>query len=63
MKSVFANVSLCVTLLVGIAPSYAAPVLPTPSGVSVPEIDAGGVALALALLGGIVAIARERRKG
>lgn len=29
---------------------------------SVPEIDAAGAALALALLGGIVAISRERRK-
>lgn len=29
---------------------------------SVPEIDAAGAAIALALLGGIVSIARERRK-
>jgi hypothetical protein len=29
---------------------------------SVPEIDAAGASLALALLGGIVAISRERRK-
>lgn len=34
----------------------------TPAASNVPEIDGAGAILALALLGGVVAVARERRK-
>lgn len=40
----------------------AAPTLPVAPVAKVPEIDAANAALALALMGGIVSIARERRR-
>lgn len=76
MKKTFATTILAVSLVGLAAPSYAmgwfqqvssttqSPTRteqPTVSN-NVPEIDAAGAAIALALLGGVVAIARERRK-